>query len=622
MRKKIKKIQFINTETNEKEIIEFSSQNNIIIGPKGGGKSKLLNILAAVILENNSNDYIEIPSETVNIFKKHKLKLDYIDFYDNKQFSENKIKSYNYNDNLTNSQKKEKDEVIKEEKELLMLINNKRNIILQDDNVKKDIFYDNDCYKNQYLNHLIENNANLQTVFNLFESISDQISKLSKINFLKDEYANSIEWHNIEHISMNIKNNDELNEILSSLNMRDFTNSINKINELLTLELVTLINSEEVDKLKEILKSFQDSNNILLKILKKEESEAINNKIKLLEKLNTEIKDLKRGIYNKAFLLKRIIEKFSYSFTKMEEKAKNNSDKNKSNWFSKDKYEKDSKNLFNNIADILFNIKFNIYKYKIMMDNFNIDEIKISQLIDRCDKKENSFLVDSDIKLELNINSNIKLEVQKFILKEILSLKDLEDNNITSIIRSFLIKKEKGKGKGNYNNSFRTYKKIEKEAIHTKFNQEYLGHVRFMVKDIETSEFKSYNHLSLGQKSIYGINLSIKKFSDDVIFIDQPEDNLDNQTISKHIINKLKKRNKNNLQTFIVTHNANIGILSNDFNTNCSVIMADINEKEKKYFSIMNPWNEQCINDQAINYLEGSKQNLEERVRRILKEKK
>ena len=623
MRKKIKEIQFINEETNEKEIIWFSAQNNIIIGPKGGGKSKLLNILAAAILGNNDNNKIEIPCETLNALKKYKLKLNYISFYDDKKISEDKIQPIDYETSYPDS-KKIKEEIIREKKELEAIINNKKNIVLQDDNIKNDIFYsvDNDFQK-KYLKYFVEDNKNkdinLYKMFDYFKNISDQIFELSKIIFLNDESYLSPEWSDIKYISVDINSENELNNILSLLDIKNFKNLEGETTKLFSLEKYTLIDSEKVENLKKILKNDKSSNPVLLKMLKKEENENINKKIKSLEELNTDIQNLTDIIYSKAFLLNRIINKFCFSFSKMEEKATSSSNEN-SDGYKKEAYIKNSKNFFSHIANILFNIKNNIYKYMFFIDDLKLETKKICDLSnDKNDKKENSFLIYGDISLELNINSNFKLEVEKFLVQEIFSLKSQENENITLIIRNFLTKSKKGKG--TYNANFRSYKKKEKKDIEKKFIDKYWENVRFIVKEIKTSEIKPYSQLSLGEKSIYGLIFSINKFSEDVMLIDQPEDNLDNQTISEFIINKLKERNNNNLQTFIVTHNANIGILSNDLNTECSVIMADIHNKEKKYSYLKNPWNEKDINNQAINYLEGSKQNLEERYKRLLRDK-
>ena len=86
-----------------------------------------------------------------------------------------------------------------------------------------------------------------------------------------------------------------------------------------------------------------------------------------------------------------------------------------------------------------------------------------------------------------------------------------------------------------------------------------------------------YDNLSLGQKSIYGIKYKFINSKDEILFLDQPEDNLDNNTIAVNILDMINSKQQ---QVFIVTHNANIGILTNP----SKIIVADLNNSSNQYY--------------------------------------
>ncbi len=71
---------------------------------------------------------------------------------------------------------------------------------------------------------------------------------------------------------------------------------------------------------------------------------------------------------------------------------------------------------------------------------------------------------------------------------------------------------------------------------------------------------KALKHHSLGQRASALILFVLSQRDNDLILIDQPEDDLDNQTIYKDVI-KLIRELKKNAQFIFVTHNANIPVL-------------------------------------------------------------
>lgn len=71
---------------------------------------------------------------------------------------------------------------------------------------------------------------------------------------------------------------------------------------------------------------------------------------------------------------------------------------------------------------------------------------------------------------------------------------------------------------------------------------------------------KSLDKHSLGQRASALILFLLAQKENDVLVIDQPEDDLDNQTIYNEVIKELKKI-KGNMQFIFATHNANIPVL-------------------------------------------------------------
>lgn len=71
---------------------------------------------------------------------------------------------------------------------------------------------------------------------------------------------------------------------------------------------------------------------------------------------------------------------------------------------------------------------------------------------------------------------------------------------------------------------------------------------------------KELRHHSLGQRAFALILFVLSQKENDVIIIDQPEDDLDNQTIYKEVI-KLIRKMKHTIQFIFATHNANFPVL-------------------------------------------------------------
>ncbi len=86
---------------------------------------------------------------------------------------------------------------------------------------------------------------------------------------------------------------------------------------------------------------------------------------------------------------------------------------------------------------------------------------------------------------------------------------------------------------------------------------------------------KSLDKHSLGQRASALILFLLAQRENDVLIIDQPEDDLDNQTIYDEVIREIKKL-KGNMQFIFATHNANIPVLGDSE----KVISCSYDEKE------------------------------------------
>jgi len=71
---------------------------------------------------------------------------------------------------------------------------------------------------------------------------------------------------------------------------------------------------------------------------------------------------------------------------------------------------------------------------------------------------------------------------------------------------------------------------------------------------------KELQHHSLGQRASALILFVLSRKENDIIIIDQPEDDLDNQTIYEDVI-KLIRKMKKEVQFIFATHNPNIPVL-------------------------------------------------------------
>jgi len=111
---------------------------------------------------------------------------------------------------------------------------------------------------------------------------------------------------------------------------------------------------------------------------------------------------------------------------------------------------------------------------------------------------------------------------------------------------------------------------------------------------------------SLGQRSSALIIFILTQQDNDIIVIDQPEDDLDNQTIYKEVIKELIKL-KNKTQFIFATHNANIPVLGD-----CEQIVV-CDYAENKINTELGSIDNHDIQEKIINIMEGGEEAFDKR---------
>ncbi|MGG5578808.1 TrlF family AAA-like ATPase [Myroides sp. C15-4] len=228
-------------------------------------------------------------------------------------------------------------------------------------------------------------------------------------------------------------------------------------------------------------------------------------------------------------------------------------------------------------------------------------------------------IVQEEIKKVNEDQSSIRIDVAfkgnktdfKSYLKENLRGSNLRENNIQIIIDSYNdlvavfedLHQSNSKLSDNLSdvqlNTFREYFNRNIEAFLTyripdKFDIIYRG--------------RPLNEHSLGQRASALIIFLLTLKDSDLIIIDQPEDDLDNQTIYNDVIKVLKEL-KNSSQFIFATHNPNIPVLGD-----CEQVISckyDTDSIKANFGSIDN----QSIRSEIVNIMEGGQEAFNNRKR-------
>jgi len=228
-------------------------------------------------------------------------------------------------------------------------------------------------------------------------------------------------------------------------------------------------------------------------------------------------------------------------------------------------------------------------------------------------------IVQEEIKKVNDDQNSIKIAVEfkgnkqdfKSYLKENLRGSNLSDNKIQNIV-------------DNYNDMIAVFEDLSSSKsiisssltdtqLHTfreYFNSNIEAFLTYRIPDQFEIIYRnrSLNEHSLGQRASALIIFLLTLKESDLIIIDQPEDDLDNQTIYNDVIKVLKEL-KNTSQFIFATHNPNIPVLGD-----CEQVVScryDSNIIETNLGSI----DDETIRKEIVNIMEGGKEAFNNRKR-------
>jgi len=174
-----------------------------------------------------------------------------------------------------------------------------------------------------------------------------------------------------------------------------------------------------------------------------------------------------------------------------------------------------------------------------------------------------------------------------------------------------------------------TYEGLEKNSVNLMNTDQRFSANDLIVPQIEPrielfsgSETVDWALLSPGERSTYLLNIVLDSDSNKILFIDQPEDDLDNETVYKTIVQRLRVLKKKR-QIIVVTHNANI-VLNGDsdavvvsYNDNGKFSIIDSFMESTKKFNYPPHKNDYRIMDLSAEILEGGREALRMRIKKM-----
>lgn len=532
---------------NEKKFY-FSKELNNIIGIRGSGKSAVLEITRDILglksdVDNNYKDnlvkyYVDSGCKaTLNIVDRYNRKYKII-----KYFSDNKTYIENDNGDIENISVEVliKNPLYFGQKDLSMRTDNFEMKLLE-----KLVGYKDVLYTEEFNNINNQIKEDFSTLINLFE-IPDKIAE------------QTIEKNNI-NTQLKVFKEKGINEKLEKIqNFNDDTleieNTIQKLNTLINdmnnSTEITINDIEEIKKYKSKYNSeiFEDINNGLNRIIIQMQSfekikENINKEIALLKQIQGKFITKKDGFIDEFEKIKREINqdlnpdtylKLNQDKAKIETSIKNFKDKLENINTTKTRLTKNLKKR----RELIMRVN-SIYKDRIQKINESQDNIKITFVANGNKEK----FID-DMK-NLVRGSGIRGDIISKL------------NNFSDYI---------GIMEDIYLNDSKILKTLIKDSDIEKINNIMKGKLDIVCEYVSENDVeikyhdKPLKNHSLGQRASAIILFIIEQKENDLIIIDQPEDDLDNQVIYKELITTIRKRKKD-IQFIFSTHNANIPVL-------------------------------------------------------------
>ena len=394
---------------------------------------------------------------------------------------------------------------------------------------------------------------------NINNQIKEDFSTLINLFEIPDKIAEqTIEKNNI-NTQLKVFKEKGINEKLEKIqNFNDDTleieNTIQKLNTLINdmnnSTEITINDIEEIKKYESKYNSeiFEEINNGLNRIIIQMQSfekikENINKEIALLKQIQEKFITKKDGFIDEFEKIKREINqdlnpdtylKLNQDKAKIETSIKNFKDKLENINTTKARLNKNLKKR----RELIMRVN-SIYKDRIQKINESQDNIKITFVANGNKEK---FIEDMK---NLVRGSGIRGDIISKL------------NNFSDYI---------GIMEDIYLNDSKILKTLIKDSDIEKINNIMKGKIDIVCEYVSENDVeikyhdKPLKNHSLGQRASAIILFIIEQKENDLIIIDQPEDDLDNQVIYKELITTIRKRKKD-IQFIFSTHNANIPVL-------------------------------------------------------------
>lgn len=146
---------------------------------------------------------------------------------------------------------------------------------------------------------------------------------------------------------------------------------------------------------------------------------------------------------------------------------------------------------------------------------------------------------------------------------------------------------------------------IFQETLQAKFKEI----LTFSPRDARTINYDSVpiNELSLGKRAMALLLLLLSLEQHPIIILDQPEDDLDNETIHRLVVQPLLKR-KGSIQFIIATHNPNIAVLGD-----AEQVIACYEKKRREFDQQFGSLDNPNIKKAIVNIMEGGQDAFNQR---------
>jgi len=599
------------------EDVEIPLNRNLVavIGGKGSGKTALLDLVANCypdkIDSSNKNSFVN------RIFSEGQTLLTSINFLNQENFSKKLVESKFVTDSdieyIPQGQIENKIGNTREFHNFL------QNLIFKSDKVGNSTAYfeysENERNKKEIKEKIEELNQDIFTIETQIKN--ENIENINRQLKLKEaEKIDIQEKINSAKKLFTKEKLDEVNKFQKELSVfKDRRDKLSNLNHLTKNTLEKLTEIENLNKNIEIIKNLTKELNLknaMVGVIEyknvKDQIENIQNKAvielstisKSIEQTQHKIEKLQKDKKEYIVLLNKAKE-VDVAINSLKGKQKNIVELNKS---LSEKVEK---------RWTLYEQLFNTYlllrkKYKEIIDVFSKDayeilagiEFKSSLIFDF----ENFAKIGEDI---LDLRTFRESKIQKVSLLESEFLKDTINaikeiikpessnskiNNLTAIMKQKVgellkIKKSTRTNEHLYEWLFGDYFSLNTE---TYFNDIYL------------------EKLSLGQKCTVLLKVYLAQ-GENTIFIDQPDDNLDNEFIMNELVDAIRKA-KLNRQVIIASNNANV-VVNSDAE---QIIVAEY--KNGKISYVMGAIEEPIIKEKAIHILEGGRTAFEAREKK------